>query len=326
MHIGALSSFVRAALAFTVPILLVTSCGGSVIVEDPQPECEAGLSPCGGDCVDESSDWQNCGGCGNYCYEGSCVNGVCTGDPGCPPSLIACEGSCVDPASDPYNCGGCFNACPSGICSLGSCVTGECFCGSLCDVVSLGSAVPQSAFSSTNALAEQWVPSCVSGSGPDVVFSFFAPGSGTYSFDTFGSSFGTVVDLVDPGCYSLGCSGGQPGGTSVVMDMFSGQQVLVVVDTQGQSGNIQLNIDFAGNGGCVTCAEFITEGDPGLGFCPGSEELYNVLVECICAEKCVMQCADACSGMADIGGECQECIQDPQFGCGNELNECANDI
>ena len=326
MHIGALSSFVRAALAFTVPLLLVASCGGSVIVEDPQPECEAGLSPCGGDCVDKSSDWQHCGACDSICYEGSCVNGVCTGDPGCPPSLIACEGACVDPASDPYNCGGCFNACPSGICSLGSCVTGECFCGSLCDVISLGSAVPQTAFSSTNALAEQWVPSCVSGSGPDVVFSFFAPSSGTYSFDTFGSSLGSVIDLVDPGCYSLGCVSGQPGGTSLWMDLFSGQQVLVIVDTQGQQGNVQLNIDFAGNNGCVTCAEYITEGDPGLGFCPGSEELYSLLVDCICAEKCVMPCADACSGMSDIGDECQKCIQDPQFGCGNELNECSNDF
>lgn len=76
---------------------------------------------------------------------------------------------------------------------------------------------------------------------------------------------------------------------------------------------------------CVGCGEFITTGEP-VELCPGSDKLYDVLVNCLCVDKCVFQCSDnACAGM-EVTQACQDCVLDAENGCGNEFNECANDI
>jgi hypothetical protein len=62
---------------------------------------------CNGQCVDITSDPNNCGGCGNP----SCGTQSC------------CAGNCVDTmGSDTSNCGGCGIPC-NGICSNGTCQT-----------------------------------------------------------------------------------------------------------------------------------------------------------------------------------------------------------
>lgn len=324
MMLRSIASLARASLALLLPVLLAASCGGNVIVEDPLPECDAGLTPCDGQCVDLSSDWQHCGGCDVMCYEGSCSDGTCVMEVVCPPNLTGCFGDCVDIYSDPYNCGGCGNYCETGVCSGGGCAIGECFCGSLCEVISLGSQAPQSAYTTTDMLFDQWVSSCSSVNGVDVVYSFFAPQTATYWFDTFGSTVDAAIEVVPPDCSFLACGLPQGGGSVVPFEMVAGQQVLVIVDSQGQQGDIWLNISFDPPAGCATCNDVITTGDIGNGFCPGSEELYNNIANCICVEECAMACQTVCNG-GDFIPECEQCIYDTSVGCGNDLQACFDD-
>lgn len=76
---------------------------------------------------------------------------------------------------------------------------------------------------------------------------------------------------------------------------------------------------------CVTCGVFLTDGQGEL--CPGySTDLYDSLVNCVCAGACAFQCSDnICTGQ-NVTPECQNCVVDTAAGCGNEFNECANDI
>ncbi|CAI0436336.1 unnamed protein product [Linum tenue] len=61
---------------------------------------------CRNQCVDVSSDANNCGWCGISC----------------PFTWQCCGGLCVDSNVSPFNCGKCFNRCPWGVqCSFGMC-------------------------------------------------------------------------------------------------------------------------------------------------------------------------------------------------------------
>jgi hypothetical protein len=93
---------------------------------------DAGLTDCGGVCVDASSDGNNCGGCGGVCGPGSsCASGVCllTAPPAgvslfdcAAEGLIDCGGFCADLAVDAANCGACGNSCAlGGYCQGGLC-------------------------------------------------------------------------------------------------------------------------------------------------------------------------------------------------------------
>ncbi len=82
-------------------------------------QCDIGLTDCLGDCVDTTSDPNNCGLCGFQCLTGQlCVFGICE----CPAGWIVCPGGCVDPNNDPNNCGGCGVDCSAGQ----ACVDGLC--------------------------------------------------------------------------------------------------------------------------------------------------------------------------------------------------------
>ncbi|HEU5431953.1 MAG TPA: hypothetical protein VFU81_09825 [Thermomicrobiales bacterium] len=85
---------------------------------------------CGGICSSLQADPYNCGGCGQVCPTGYCLDGVC----GCPHGLDACGGSCVDFDSDPDNCGGCRQFCETGNCQGGRCGCDQDFtqCGRFC--------------------------------------------------------------------------------------------------------------------------------------------------------------------------------------------------
>ena len=100
--------------------------------------CADGMIPCGGVCVDGSSDNSNCGVCGNICKAGrSCVAGECVVL--CDPGWKACGDVCVDVQTDSNNCGECGKVCDLGaqldlegnVARLGSgmiCVDSQCVC------------------------------------------------------------------------------------------------------------------------------------------------------------------------------------------------------
>ncbi|MFO0548716.1 MAG: hypothetical protein U0271_10030 [Polyangiaceae bacterium] len=94
------------------------------------------------------------------------------------------------------------------------------------------------------------------------------------------------------------------------------------VSSTGVGGNF-------GGGGCVSCAVSITPGEnpDGLPTCVGlSTELYDGLVNCMCIDACVVECGDNICAGGDIMQSCQDCILDTVAGCGNQFNDCANDL
>lgn len=116
-----------------------------------QTVCDAGLTDCGGVCVDLLTDMANCGACGALCESGlvgvACIAGVCVRT-SCPAALTSCgdnpnlpyEQHCFDLSTDPANCGACGNVCASGACSGGvcapaegeGCAEGQADCGGVC--------------------------------------------------------------------------------------------------------------------------------------------------------------------------------------------------
>jgi hypothetical protein len=93
-----------------------------------------------GQCVDVTTDYSNCGACGNLCTSGAlCSNGMCL-CPGaeffCAPTMSFPTGQCVDLLTDSINCGACGALCLQGaICQSGVCT----FPGSLYDPNNCGS-------------------------------------------------------------------------------------------------------------------------------------------------------------------------------------------
>jgi hypothetical protein len=86
-------------------------------------QCPSGQTPCGGQCVNVSTDPNNCGTCGNVCATGtSCVNGQC----GCPTGTTLCGGQCVPSCTggQVLNPTTCQCECPIGA----SLINGECVC------------------------------------------------------------------------------------------------------------------------------------------------------------------------------------------------------
>jgi len=77
---------------------------------------------------------------------------------------------------------------------------------------------------------------------------------------------------------------------------------------------------------CTTCSQAISGSDPSQ-LCPGSDKLYDALVECICFATCAQSCGNTlCQGNQQPPDECMSCINDPQKGCGKELEACVNDL
>jgi hypothetical protein len=96
--------------------------------------CDPGLVCCDGGgsasgCRDFSSDFDNCGDCGNACdpdRADGCSEGRCScgGGPECTGALICCRGRCVNFDRDPNNCGACGDRCGEGE----QCNGGLCHC------------------------------------------------------------------------------------------------------------------------------------------------------------------------------------------------------
>jgi hypothetical protein len=90
--------------------------------------CAAGLTNCGGDCVDLNASTFDCGFCGNSCGIGGFCNGGVCAPRGifCPEGLTACGDNCVDTMNDTQNCGGCGLGCFEPLIGEKTCTNGRC--------------------------------------------------------------------------------------------------------------------------------------------------------------------------------------------------------
>jgi hypothetical protein len=113
----------------------------------------------------------------------------------------------------------------------------------VCSLTDLPSMVPQTVNGSTSNVPDGLPPSCGFSSG-DVAYSFTAPADGYYRFDTMGSSYDTVLVLLDPSCGEIACNDnfGWTGESRVLLQMTAGQMVYVVLDGYFDEGSFVLNV------------------------------------------------------------------------------------
>ncbi|KYF65927.1 MXAN_6577-like cysteine-rich protein [Sorangium cellulosum] len=126
-----------------------------------------------------------------------------------------------------------------------------------CPEIDLGSTVPQTVTGTTAGAVDILSSTCGGIGGNEATYSFTAPALGTYIFDTFGSSFNTVLSARDGGCSGavLKCNGDAAGGVQsrLTMDLDEGQKILLVVDGSSAtaSGEFTLNVQqYEGGGTC----------------------------------------------------------------------------
>lgn len=112
----------------------------------------------------------------------------------------------------------------------------------------LGSRLGTVSTGSTLGRASNHVPSCgTSTDAPDIGFTWTAPSSGTFTFDTNGSDFDTIVEVRDGSCdgLSLGCDddGGDSTTSLLSLSLSAGERVVVIVDGYSTNdGNYTLTI------------------------------------------------------------------------------------
>ena len=80
---------------------------------------------CGGDCVDTTTDPNNCGLCGKICAGKPNATAFCAGSQcgiRCDSGYSQCGGSCVDTQTNKNHCGQCNNKCQGNkMCNAGQC-------------------------------------------------------------------------------------------------------------------------------------------------------------------------------------------------------------
>jgi Stigma-specific protein, Stig1 len=132
-----LATMLGAGLVFLLVVVGgCSSTSGSGPGDGGQPAvCSAGLTQCGGTCVNLQSESSACGRCGMVCPQGLvCSLGSCAST--CAAPATSCGGSCFDLSVDFSHCGGCATSCNAGqACSAGKCAcqtAGQQACGGQC--------------------------------------------------------------------------------------------------------------------------------------------------------------------------------------------------
>lgn len=115
----------------------------------------------------------------------------------------------------------------------------------VCPVADIGSTVPQ-LVAGDSSLSFNGDTSNCGGAGQDSAYLFTAPATGTYTFDTFGSSFESRIYVRNGVCGGAEIACGIEG---VLADLVAGQQVTVTVDSAFGGGAFTLNVDTLG-GAC----------------------------------------------------------------------------
>ncbi len=116
----------------------------------------------------------------------------------------------------------------------------------VCPLDDLGSVVPADVAGDTAGLYRSHSSSCGGGAGRDAGYLFTAPQAGTYTFDTFGSSFASIITVRDGACDGAELACGYDG---MLLDLAADQTVAVIVDSAFGSGPFDLHIDTLG-GAC----------------------------------------------------------------------------
>jgi len=199
--------------------------------------------------------------------------------------------------------------------ACGSCAVGDLSC-----VVSdLGLATGEVATGTNVGAGDDLQVACAPAGGEDVVFTWTAPSTGEWTFDTFGSDYDVALAVMFPDCGgdALACEGGfmEPGQT-VTLTVHEGVQVLVALDAFGvDAGNYVLNINPpAGEGFCclahqsagcdvASCQATVCAADPSC---------CNGVWDEACANLAQAECAVCMNGAA---GDC--CESHDTAGCGD---------
>ena len=116
-------------------------------------------------------------------------------------------------------------------------------CTPVCPQGSLG-VPPETVYASTVGQLDQQDPGCVQSNAGDLSWEFTAPADGSYTFDTVGSNFDTVLFALDScGGTELACNDDTVGVRSeITVDLLAGETILVVVDGWSTSeGDVVLN-------------------------------------------------------------------------------------
>ncbi|AUX30570.1 MULTISPECIES: MXAN_6577-like cysteine-rich protein [Sorangium] len=116
--------------------------------------------------------------------------------------------------------------------------------------VALEPSVPLSTAGTTAEGRNVAESSCGGEDAPDAAYSFTAPEAGTYTIDTYGSEFDTVLAVFDGSCEGeeLACNDDVvlddwfDAASELTVSLEAGQTVVIVVDGYLESGHFELNI------------------------------------------------------------------------------------
>ncbi|WP_437281407.1 MXAN_6577-like cysteine-rich protein [Sorangium sp. So ce375] len=217
---------------------------------------------------------------------------------------------------------------------------------STCPTGSFGPAVPQTITGSTvgrpNSTRPTATPDCLASSAaansPDAGYTFTALVAGDYTFDTFGSSFDTLLHVHDASCRGaqLACNDDDETGSEqseVTVTLAAGQTVVVMVDgsREENAGAFRLNVKRAvppptcdgsgtcgdGASGCMRCAY---EGE-----CADELAACTATIECMEYISCYRTCdTAACRATCRAEDPASAAIYDAMLVCA-QCNVCAND-
>lgn len=177
-------------------------------------------------------------GAGDYALSGQL-------DVSCGPGLTPCSGGCVDTTSDPNNCGGCGAPCPVGwTCAASMCQPPA----PVCPTAALPGTTPQTLGGSTVGATNTMQGVCAPSTAPEHTFTFTPATSGTFTINTAGSNYDTVLYILSGSCAGpqIACNDDTNGlglQSQLVVSLVGGQTYTIVVDGWGDAaGSYTLHI------------------------------------------------------------------------------------